>query len=684
MFEGTKTPEERFSRAFSLYEETCNKLETNGYITRMYRNYDMASGIDGKQYTQKIKRQLEASGLPSNTINITKKIVNVKTGLMLENPVSTSYSPRGQQVANDTNILQDMFDYNKDRGNWEEEIAFTIRDSNVMVGYMKAFWDFSNDRDFGDMGFKNINPKYILPDPNWTTNRFKDSQRIIEYSWMSPKDIKDSFNVSTEEIRNAIESSDPSSNSATDGVGLTDENTRYTRHLNHASGEYRIVEIHYMERQKVEKLVDRNTKKDLRIAEIGEDEALRMVTTEGERYYLDEDTVDVNKVFIFAPDLMNKVLYDGDYQLQLGRLPYTMMAYDLTNGEVQGVVDQVSDLNQIINKRESGVTNVITKTSNNNYTVEESAFNEPSDFKDFQNNVSKGGRVFKVSDGTNSEGKIKLVERGQAPTDLMRATDRAYEQLNDLVNMTPTQQGQSSGSHQSGVLYKAMLKQSMSSDSMMNLLFKSMYRDMAEMFYYAFPQVYRDAQRKFYLPDGRAITLNEYGVNGVTGEVTVKNDVLNLPRYDFTIDMSKLGATKRQEQVANITETLKITTNPIRKAILESELDAYADFTPETKAKLQKGSDVWIEFLMKQHSSQTAQLDLAEVNADKQKEQLENPPQQPNPMAFAPQGGQEPPQDPTQIAKGPGMGEMPGASGFAGTQTGANNVGSAPSDMTNR
>jgi hypothetical protein len=438
-----------------------------------------------------------------------------------------------------------------------------------------------------------------------------------------------------------------------------------------------------MERQKIEKLVDRKSKKDLRIADIGEDEALRMVTTDGERYYLDEDLIDVSKVYIFAPDLMNKVLYDGDYQLQVGRLPYTMMAYDLTNGEVQGVVDQVSDLNQIINKRESGVTNVITKTSNNNYAVEEGAFNEPSDLKNFQNNASKGGQVFKVTDGTNSEGKIKLIDRSQAPTDLMRATDRAYEQLNDLVNMTPTQQGQSSGSHQSGVLYKAMLKQSMSSDSMMNLLFKSMYRDIAEMFYYAFPQVYRDAQRKFYLPDGRSITLNEYGVDGA-GEVTVENNVLELPRYDFTIDMSKLGATKRQEQVANITETIKITTNPIRKAILEGELDSYADFSPDVKAKLQKGTEVWIEFLMKQHSSQTAQLELAEVTAEKQTEQIENPPQQPNPMAFNPQGEQQPPQDPTQIAKGPGMGEMPGASGFAGTQTGANNVGSAPSDMTNR
>lgn len=211
--------------------------------------------------------------------------------------------------------------------------------------------------------------------------------------------------------------------------------------------------------------------------------------------------------------------------------------------------------------------------------------------------------------------------------------------------------------------------------------FKNYHRDIVEAFYYAAPQVYRLAQRKLYLPDGRTLEINKYGVDE-SGEVTVTNDVLNLPRYDYNIDMSKLGATKKEEQLFQLGELKKISTNPLLQTKIEIEIVDYTDLSESAKREAKQVGQIYLEFQMAQMQSQTAQMKLGQASAEQQMEQLQNPPAQPG--GFMGPGGQEIPQDARAIAKGPGAGELPNNAGIAGSQGASNNVASAPSDMTNR
>ena len=683
IFDGLSDKDARFTRANQYYEQNNNKLESSNYIKRLYENYDMASGIEGRQYGRKTMDELISQGLPATTINLIKKEVNSKVASLEENKMSTTYVSRSEDAVNGVNVVQDLFDYNKDRGDWNKEISTVLRDGNIMLGAAQMFWDFSHDREYGDIGLKSVNPKLFKLDADWITDDFKDCKMATAEGWLTPKEIKLAYGTDTPEINDAIKTDQPVSGTNTsDGEGLTEALRSYDRNKNYSSGKYRIVELHYMESQSIESLVNRKTGDKKKVSEMTPETAYAMAQHDPGTYVIDEEIIQVNKVFIFAPALMNKVLYDGDYQLQLGRLPFFIFAFDITQGEPQGLVDQLKDPQRMFNKREASITNILSKASNGNYQIEETAFSNPADKTKMLQNIARGGQIFTVADGANSEGKIKLMERQQVPSDLPRSADRSAEQLMDLAGSNDATQGKSGGSHESGALYSKKLKQIQGSDSNMIKNFKAFHRDIAESFYYAVPQVYAYAQRKLFLPDGRSLELNKVSV-GPNG-TEIQNDILSMPRYTFTISLDKLGTNKREEQQAQILQSLKVVTNPLMKTLYEGRLPDYEDFPADEKKKMVEASGLFYEFQKLQLESQINQFKLSNAQAAQQLAQLEG---QGQPEAFMGPGGgqpQQPPQDARAISKGPGMGDLPNEAGIAGRQGAANNASNSPSDMTNR
>lgn len=675
--EDVKDPEQRLQKAIKAYESNLDKLETAGFMERLYDNYDMHSG---RHYTEETKRKLNAQGIPSSVINFTKKEVNRKTGTLLENPVSAIFSSRGTDNVDETNILQDLYDYNVNRGSWEDVIAQTVRDAMILVGWAKMTWDFSTDRDFGDTGLVNVNPRFIKYDADWVGNNTKEMKRIWEEKWLTAKEISQMYNFDDEQMKN-IQMSDED---ADDYEGLKEATDNYSRYENKVSGKYKVIEMHYMQLEKISLVVNRNNDTKYNVTSLTEDDAKRMFQGhKKDSFATDDELISVNKTIVFAPALLKSgPIYDGDYELQLGRLPYFGMSYDIVNGEMQGFVDQVKDLNRTIDRRESSITNIISKKSNGNYFAEEGAFPNKTAENAFKQKAAMGGQVFNVSAGANQEQRVKLVESQQIPNDLIRATDRTIEQFHNISNSTLAVNGQGGGSHESGVLFSKKLKQS-TSDAMLNRQYKNLNYDIVEAFYYAAPQIYKhSADRKFFLPDGRTLEINKFSVDS-EGEVIVANDVLNLPRYDFKIDMSKLGATKREEQLFQLSEFKKITTNPLLQTKIEIEIAQYTELSEESRLEIEKLGRINLEFQIAQMESQTAQLRFGQAQAEQQLKQLQNPPQAPGGFQGpGPRGEQQAPPDARQIAKGPGMGELPNNAGVAGRMGASNNVGNAPSDMS--
>lgn len=675
----------RVSRAREVCRDMHDKLVSSGYFRRLADNRNMFSGLDGGQYIGDSYNKLLAMGVPPVQINYVMKEVRQKIGQLKENPFSISFSCRSSDYSSQMNLVQNLYDYNYSRGNWEKELFEISKDGMILAGYGKFFLDFKDDKEVGDFGFKRISPRLCYPDPDWISNDFKDCRKFIEEKWLDPYEISNMYKVKNQELELAKQLYDGRGNFMNQS-GLYEELDKgISQDVDYQSGKFRVYELHYMETVKKREVIEKETNRTLPIEAFTEEE-LANIEQEGEKYYINEETFEANKVFTFCPFFDDLILLDDFYPLQCGSLPYTFFSYTVLDGRVQGLVDVLSSIQMNINKRESAITHTLSTQSNNNYTFESDAFPNNSEKRRFLQNLSRGGQGFEVTSGANNENKIKLMQKGTMPNDLMNAVDRTVGQMKDISNSTNAVQGKGEG-RESAILFRNKVEQALTPDAETIIIWEAMHKSIAQAFYSNLGTIYGGAYRKLTMPDGDHLEVNKYSENE-DGQVYVANDISKIPRYTFTINKSKLGTAKRQEDIAMNMELKKGSSNPVMQSWYEMNVIDNLDVDDTYKKQSKEFIMTFIKFQLAQMESQTAQLTLAKLQAEQQINQLLNPaPQQPNPQDIfggAGANGQEVPPDARDIAKGQGQGELPSGAGITGKQTATNNFGNAPSDMGKR
>lgn len=684
MIFGNLNGSEKVSRAKEVCRDMHDKLTGSGYFRRLVDNRNMFTGLNGGQYLGDSYKKLISMGVPPVQINYVMKEVRQKIGQIKENPFSISFSCRNSEYTDKVNLVQNIYDYNYSRGNWEKELFEISKDGMILAGYGKFYLDFKDDKEIGDFGFKRISPRLFYPDPDWISNDFKDCRKGIEEKWMDPYEITNTYKVSSTELELAKRLYDGRGNYMNQS-GLYEELEKgISQDVDYQSGKFRIYELHYMETIKKREVVERESGRRLPVDEFTEEELSNIAQT-GEKYFIDEESFEANKVFTFCPFFDDLVLMDDLYPIQCGSLPYAFFSYSLLDGKAQGLVDALAGIQMNINKRESAITHTLSTQSNNNYTYESDAFSNETEKRKFKRDLSRGGQAFEVTSGSNNENKIKLMQRGTMPTDLMNAVDRTVGQMKDIANSTNAVQGKGEG-RESAILFRNKVEQALTPDAETILIWETLHKHIAEAFYANLGTIYGSAYRKLTMPNGKYLELNKYA-KGDDGEFKIENDISKIPRYVFTINKSKLGTAKRQEDIAMNMELKKGSQNPVMQSWYEmniiDNLDADEGYKETSRAYI----NTFINFQLAQMESQTAQLTLAKLQAEMQIKQLmdqvNNP--QPNPAEVF-QGGQggQPIPDATDVAKGQGQGEIPSGAGVAGKQTASNNFGNAPSDMGRR
>lgn len=687
IFGKLNTDQERFDRALRVYKSMRDKLTQIGYFKRLYENRRMYEGIDGGQYFDNAYNTLVSKGIAPLTINLVKGEVRTKAGTLTDNPVKVSFETRQDKYSNISNVVQDLWDYNYNRGSFKDQIEQATIDGLIMIGFTKAFLDFTHDKKMGDFGIKRVSPRMVGIDPNWITNDFKDCKAIYEESWLDPYEIEHYYGKSSKKLREAQLFYDKLGTDTNDDGIVAEMKKETSGDIDYQNGKFRVVEINYMEFVKKVDVVDKEIDKRIPISEYTEEE-LDVVRANTSRFAIESEYIESNKTFIFSPYFEDLILYDDYHPFQLGCLPYQMFTYSLLDGTPIGLVDLLSDPQRNINKRESAITHSINTVSNNNYFAEQGAFPDPKARQNFQLKLSTGGNVFDVASGANSEGKIKLVEKAPIPTDMMKSSDRSVEHIKAIANSTNAVKGQGEG-RESALLFKNKVSQAMTVDSETFQLWDTFHKNMAESFWASYGKIYEGSYKKLNMPDGREVVINDISIDQ-TGDVVVINNISDFPRYAFTIGRSKVGASRKQENLTLYHELKQGSTNPLMQVAYEKKMLEYMDLTDSERKELIEYADVFMKFQVAQMQSNTVQLKANEMQAQAMIQQLNAQMQQagqPNPQntfgsTLGGQGGDQ--QDARAIAKGAGMGELPSGAGIAGRQTASNNFSNAPSDMANR
>lgn len=638
---------------------------------RMQRNFGLYSGVDNSQWPTDAIWNHADEGRPISSFNYIQKNVDTVLGSVLQNPFKTVFVPEGPDASvDDTRLLQQLFEYDFNRGNYEWEKTKFYRDGLIFNGVLEMFVDYRHDT-LGNIGLAHRNPAHIFMDPYWQTDDIRDCRYIFKATWMTAREVKDTFKVDVAFIENQIKINETNGFNYFTDPGLWakyfDRSTEFYDQLNQR---FRILEVVWMQRtikKRVKDTENQNLFLDVEDPE-GLNDAGRL---QGNGMFLVPEETSLCKVFTFAPAVgLNVVLVKGNHPVQVGRLPYFIWSEKNLFGERQGLVDILADAQLTLNKRESMATFWQITQANGSEFIERDLFDDEGEYNRYLQAKHTPGNSFTVTPGAIKEQKQAPISRGQMPIDLLNSADRALTYMNNASSLVEAVRGQVNNQNQSGSAFTKQIEQALVPFRVLQLSLKSMEREIAEAYFFLSKKVYSDAPRVFHNPaTGDFIPINQFMKNGVPQ----LNNIANIPRHNIRIEMDPMGFSQKEKSRNEYFELSKATQNPILRAAYELKMVEYMDLPKHEKEEIIEDAKLFVEMQKLQVQNQMAQNQAAMA-------QLQAPQAPPAMSAEAMPGQQVPPQPaPSQreIANFPGMGNL--AKGIAGGQTGANNL--APSDM---
>jgi len=664
------------------FESWITGAQSSKFRARMERNFQYYSGVDGSQWPKEAKEALKEQQRPLHTFNFCQGIVKTTLGQLEQQPFETHFDPIDADKVDETGTLQELFDYNYERGDWEFAKLQMKRDGLIIQGVAQMFVDYKHDP-LGDVGLKAKNPFYTVFDPYWQTNDMADCRGIYSMTWMTAAQIKRDYRKKNAQIINAIERDKWADNETQVIEKAYDRTPEYFDTINTL---YKVIEFIYTERQSVKRVFNTSSGKfesDFDapdVQSLSDDNFNAMMRIQGSSLILKKEERTICKIITICPALgMDLILEEGMYPLQLGRLPFVTWSAENVYGERQGVIDLIADAQSVLNKRESVATYILGMQGNPNYWIEEGAFTEQAEKKKFKSTQSNGGQVFDLAEG--GIGKIQLMDRGAPPNEMWAASDRAERHIRELSGVVSASQGRGEGANESGILFDAKREQALVQLEMMSRTLKRVDQELGDMFFYAAKQIYSGPTRQFKnKKTGTLTTINKFGV-GAFGEVSVEKNIAELSRHNVLISEAPMGTTKKREFLSKYIELIGTISNPMLRAMIEPQVLRYADLPEDITSQMQQATDKFLEL-------QNVQADLQIATANQQIQQLGAPPPQQaegggflGSLESALSGGA----DAVDVSKMKGLGNLPNNAGIAGGESAVNNSKSqAPSDLGRR
>lgn len=625
----------------------------------------MYSGVDQGQWDPDALQLLRSEGRPAHQFNVIQGAVDTAAGILHQNPFRTIFKPQSLDKPGAVNLAQFLFEFEGDRGHWAREEMKIIRAGLVFKGVAKYSVDYSTSL-LGNIGWEDIAPWNVTPDPTWASDNIKKLRFVYQDEFYDADYIRDHWGSKNPELAQAVKDMETSS-------GIQEAQYRLGTRWGHcySGGKYRVIELHYMEDEE-----------EAEVWDFQKGESLRSLPKPAVEILLEDDPTRYkkivrvkrkSKVVVWCPAFGQSgiLLASGNYALQMGRLPFDFFSAKNLYGQMQGMVDPLTDPQEVLNKRESSLTYWESQTTNASQVADVSFFPNERDRKKLEQSGNKPGEIhWADGGGRDLRSAIMSMPMGAAPVHTMQGAERMQTLIEHLAHMdTAVRPGAGTDPGQSGKHFAELLAASLVPFEPLNQALQAMWADRAESFIPAAQYIYAGVPRKIKAPkQTESIGINYPGMEGI------ENDIGTLDRYDYTIEASELGENKRTREINAITKQIQTTTNPLMRGLMELELVRYNDYDEDTKKKMLQAGQLYMDFQIKQVQSQVKQMDMAEQQAQQQiqaaqQQQAMGQPQQPT----SPGG-------PDTASRGPGQGPIPEASGIAGQQSAANNARS-PSDF---
>jgi hypothetical protein len=622
----------------------------------------------GKQWDQASLAILANQNRPANTYNYIKPNVDILYGQMILNPNTITFTTMNQDKNGPKNIVQSLYEMDFERGSWQKEKNNFTKNVIIHTGIIEMFKDYRTNT-LGNIGLRSLNRYLDIEfDPFWKTDDMNECNMAFKSSWVTARDLKDSYRTRSEEIDQSIKSMETIAGVdqfTDDVVALAERDELF---YDATQDRYRVVEVIYM--QKIYKTKTYSKKYDRYLEENENPDTFRGANDTLIDY---EECINVCKVMTMAPGVAHGlILQEGDHPIQVGRLPFFVASVDNTMGYRQGSVKGVIDAQNVLNKRQSMILGNQITSSNGSMIVKPSVFANKAEHQKFMSKKNSPGMVFDGAEDADISAGITLVPTGKEPTGLQEQVNWTQRFMETYFNNTDSVVGRSGGANESGVLFESKRNQSAVAHVNLAETLSQIDKEIAEAYFLACKKVYAGPHRTFTnSKTGEQVEVNKRvnaSYNEFLSGFTTINEIATLPRHDVIIKKSELGLDQKQRSLSIYNEMAQRSTNPILKSQYEMAMIPLLDLPPDMIEEMQLASKIFIELQLAQTKSQITAMNNNATQSNIQTEQLEAQAEQAN-APQQPQGAPIP--DARTVANGAGQGNLP--QGIAEDSSGANN-----------
>ena len=630
-------------------------------LERFVMNARMLWGLQFGQWPASVVQRMLDQGRRPSTFNVLLDKAETFIGSVIGNGFEPRYSPSQGRLDTLTLKLQDMYYSDRALMDWERTEIETLLDSSCGVGY-ESMQISSKYHELGNIAFIKRNPRRILLDPSWHDSNVDNLRSFMTWGRFSTEEIMDMFEVHSERLKELRDREAREGINYGENIGITD----YKSIDQKWGDEHLVMEIHWVEKKKRQWEYDK--KNHCTFPDTGhtfhskEDIAAKtryiqmMELNQNDITYVNQ--IKVSK-FIQAvaptldPELM---LIDGKDIVQCGNCNLFPLGMKL-EGQYQGLVDRISDLQRAINKAEMNIEDQQQRSARGSFLLDKALAGGDADLEEQIESAwnDTGARIW-VAEGSTADlgqhGGILELAPSHVSNDVFNQQERRYRLIDKFSKVPAAMDARTESSQEPNKMFENKVAIGQIGQKFYSKIYEQHKKDKAMAYARQAKITYSGSEREFSSKGSEPpFTINRQNVNEDTGNNEVYDDIAALPEMKVAMVPAKDGVNLRMQMRDDYSVILQaVQADPNNRLLVLTLLDGIMDtitLPEDKKEELDKTI-----YLLK--------MDAAfQVMGRVKQGMAQGQPQQPG---LPPPGGQPSPDQLNQMIKGqgqpvPGMGE---------------------------
>jgi hypothetical protein len=526
--------------------------------TELVNDWKMYFGWPGEQWDEDAIRYKEEHGQRAAQYNIIRPKLNIFHGSIVSDEYDFKYTPIDRRRTTAIKAVEDAYYCDKEECSYDYYYSLTILDGCIHVGVMEQVVTSKFDPR-GNIAFVRRDPGRIVFDPYWTTDNDWDCLSAWKWGFVTVPMLKAMYQKLPsspkldEEIKHLKKMG-----MAWDELTMGDAMVPFPSRQ-HA---YHIIDAHWLEEVRKKRIIARGA--DGRWVpfpvtddnELLEQFAQRIGVEDWQNGaqvvpYTDRIHHQATVCWDLFPD---KFLEYGKPEVQPNRLPYYQFtcSRDLS-GRNMGLVGPLKDPQLDINYNKSKMQTLLAHSLGGAAVYDKTRIPDESDQQDFEQNRNDPERSFGLNGPVN--GFMDHTSSAEVPQAVINQTAEAFDNSNQVVNVTPAMESMSQGSSEPASLYAMKLRQSKTGSRTVDDRVKYLREQMAVGYFEQARISYAGAERHFTSKDGK----REAVFNVILPDGSILNKIDAIPRCSVSIEEAPNNLSRQlrdRSEVAAVLEAI--------------------------------------------------------------------------------------------------------------------------------